>query len=140
MGITELCTAPNGILHTSIKELRDHTTKHGAKLLADLSCLCHQCASHQNAIFCSKSHQKIRISHANLDEVTCCRHLQLPCRRDNSAPHRSQPGTAPARLNRVCESLCQWVPVLGQAARSCSVPRKFVPEENRNEVLVLVLL
>lgn len=57
MGITAPSTAPSGILHTSksIKELSDHTTKHWTKLLADLSCLCHQCASHQNDIFCSRS-------------------------------------------------------------------------------------
>lgn len=36
MGITEPSTAPNGILHMSIKELRDHTTKHWAKLLASV--------------------------------------------------------------------------------------------------------
>lgn len=119
MGSTEPSTAPNEILHMSIKELSDHTTKHWAKLLADFSCLCHQRAGQQNAIFCSRSHLKNRISHANLDEVTCCRHLQPLCRKDNSGLHHSQPGTTPARLDRVCECLCQWVPVLGQAARSC---------------------
>lgn len=56
MGSTEPSTAPSGILHMSIKELSDHTTKHWAKLLADLSCLCQQRASQQNAFFCSRSH------------------------------------------------------------------------------------
>lgn len=65
-----------------------------------------QRACHQNAIFCSRSHWKTRTSRANLNEVTVCRHLQVPCRRDNSALHHSQPGTAPARPNRVGESLC----------------------------------
>lgn len=100
MGSTEPSTALSGILHMSIKELSGHTTKHGAKLLADFSCPCHQ-----NAISCSRSHWKTRIPHASLDEGTCCSHFQLPCRRDNSAPHHSEPGTAPARLNKVCESL-----------------------------------
>lgn len=140
MGSTEPSTAPNGIPHMSIKELSDHTTKHWAKLLADLSCPCHQRAAQQNAIFCSRSHCKNRISHANLDEVTCCRHLQLPCRRDNSALHHSQPGTTAARLNRVCESPCQWVPASGQAAGVAGVPSKFVPEENRSKVQLLVPL
>lgn len=55
MGSTEPPRAPSGILHMSIKELSDHTTKHWAKLLADLPYLHHQHASHQNAIFCSRS-------------------------------------------------------------------------------------
>lgn len=40
----------------------------------------------------------------------------------------------------MCESPCQRVPASGQAAGAAGVPSKFVPEENRNEVHVLVLL
>lgn len=114
MESTEPSTAPNGILHTSIKELSDHTTKHWAELLAELSCLCHQSTE---CHFLQQVTLKNRISHTKLDEVTRCRRLQLPCRRGNSALHHSQPGTTPARLNRVCKSL-SVVPVSGQAARS----------------------
>lgn len=67
MGSTEPSTAPNGILHTSIKELSDHTTKHWAELLAELSCLCHQSTE---CHFLQQVTLENRISHAKLDEVT----------------------------------------------------------------------
>lgn len=112
MGSTEPPTAPSGILHISIKELSDHTTKHWAKPLADLPYLCHQHASHQNAIA------------GGITQLSITHSLAL-----------HQPGQTgcvnPCVNGRQCR---------GRRPGAAGGPSKFVPEQNRSKVHVLVPL
>lgn len=82
----------------------------------------------------------MRISHASLDEVTCCRHFQLPSGRDNSVLHHPRTGIAPATYERGAlipppHGVSDGVGAGGRggAAVLCS---KFVPEEKREHALV----
>lgn len=92
----------------------------------------------QKSWYQDKNIQKVsfRISHTNLDEVTCCGHFHLPFGRDNSAFHHSLTGTAPATYEQgaLIPPLLGSVMVSGQVAGGAAVLcSKFVPEEKREQ-------